>query len=609
VAVFVETIKLDDQVSEPAKKAGGALESAGKAMGGLSKATFDAANAMAVGKASIGEAISGIKNSFSSLAEGDVKGAVAGLTDSIAGMAKMLDLVVPGLGEAAAVVIQIAGGLVGITVGLIKSGADFAIASTQAKTQMLAMFDALGNGKITGEEVDDMLDGLSAKLGQTKDVMVPLVKEFAAMGITSKDALEKMTTAALSAKALVGGADSGAQAFEKLSKKIQLASETGQGLKIPLKGLGSLAEMGLTVDDVAKKMGVSAAELAGQLKAGTANATKFGDALQDALIEKGAGPLEKMGLGLANLKSMFQQYIGDMFEDMSKDIEPFMTEVKSLFSIFDSKSKPSGDALKQGIGAFFKQVFAAATKVVPMVKHFLLDIIIYGLKAYIAIKPIIGAIKEFASSAEGAKTISFVLSSLWEVLKVVGTSILVVVGLMGAMWAAMIAVSVAVWTAVGAFLGFVSEAGGALAGWVSSAATAAYDFIAGLVGGIGKGAGQVVDAVKDLASSATDSFKSALGIHSPSKVMMGLGVSTGAGVAEGIDSTADDVHGASSGLANAAVKGVSDGSDAPTSNSGPKAGANITVQVTIDGAGKSAQEITEAMVASVFERYALAAGV
>ncbi len=567
------------------------------------------ANTLSVVKDAVGSAVAGMKSAFTSLAAGDVKGAVQGVTDSVAGMAKLLDLVVPGLGQAAAVVVEIAGGLVGITVGLIKSGVDFAIASSQAKAQMLSMFDALGEGKITGEQVDDMLDGMSQRLGQTKDAMVPLVQKFVAMGITSQDALDKMTTAALSAKALVGGADSGAQAFEKLSKKIQLASETGQGLKIPIKGLGSLAEMGLTVDDVAKKMGVSASVLAAQLKAGTANASKFGDAMQSALVEKGAGPLETMGLGLANLKSLFQQYIGDLFEDMSEDIKPFLKEIKSLFGIFDSKANPSGKALKDGIGAFFKQVFIALTKVVPMVKHFLLDIVIYGLKAYIAIKPIIAEIKKFAASADGAAMIGTVLSSLWTVLKAVGMVLAVVVVAVLALWAAMIVVSVAVWTAVGAFLGFVTEAGGALADWVAGAATAAYDFVKGLVQGISNGAGAVVGAVKNLADGAKNAFKSALGISSPSKVMMQMGGHVAAGTAEGIDAGKGDVQGAASGMATAAVKGASSGGDGGGGGAkGAGGGTIINVEVTVDGAGKSAQDITETMVSLVFERMALEAG-
>lgn len=628
MAVFTEVIKLDDQVSAPAKAASGAVQGlgtstattqgalakattvaapAGAAMKSLGQSTFDASNAMKVGKETISAAITGIKSAFTSLAQGDVKGAIQGVTDAVAGIAKMLDLVVPGLGQAVSAVIQIAGGLLGVTVGLIKSGADFAIASSQAKTQMLAMFDALGAGVMTGAQVDDMLDGLSAKLGVTKDAMVPLVQKFMAMGITSQDALEKMTTAALSAKALVGGADSGAAAFEALAKKIQLASETGQGLKIPIKGLGSLAEMGLTVDDVAKKMGISAANLAGQLKDGTADAKKFGDALQSALIDKGAGPLQKMGLGLSNLKSLFSQYIGDMFEDLGDSVGPFLLAVKDLFSIFDSKSKPSGEALKAGIGGFFKQVFAAATKVVPMIKHFLLDVIIYGLRAYIAIKPIVAKIREFATSAQGMKIINTALQGLWFVLKVIGVSILVVIGAIGLFVAALVAISVAAYTVVGAIVDFVSTAGGALADWVSGAATAAYDFVAGLVQGISDGAGAVMNAVSGLADKATGAFKSALGIASPSKVMMGLGGNVAEGTAEGIEAGSKDVHGASSGMAAAAVKGATSSGD-ESKGSDAKSGANVIVYVTVEGASKSVLEISQEMWSQIMQRAALESG-
>lgn len=628
MAVFTETIKLDDQVSGPAgtaKSAMGALgtstvaaqgalsqastmtKPAGAAMGALGKSTFDAANAMKVGKETIGAAISGIKNAFASLAAGDVKGAIAGVSDAVAGLAKMLDLIVPGLGEAVSLVVQIVGGFAGITAGLIKDGIDLAISASQAKAQMISMFDALGAGEITGREVDDMLSDMSERLGQTKDSMVPLVQKFAAMGITGKEALERMTTAALSAKALVGGADSGAQAFETLMKKIQAASAAGTGLKIPLKGLGSLADMGLTVNDVAKKMGVSSEKLAADLKAGTVNADKFGDALQTALIEKGAGPLEKMGLSLKNLKGMFQQYIGDMFEDMSDAVDPFMAEVKQLFSIF-SQSKPSGQAMKAGIGGFFREVFKVLTKVVPMVRHFLLDMIILGLKAYIAIKPIIAKLKEFAQSERGAALINKALAGLWFVLKLVGTTILVVVGAIALFVGALIAISVAAYTVVGAIVDFVSEVGSKLYEWVASAPKTASDFIEGLVSGITGGATAVYNAVTGLAGGAIDAAKNALGIASPSKVMMQIGTQTGEGFAGGLGDAANDVHGASSGMATAAVKGASEGGGAAPVAAASGGSTTIQVSVQIDGAGKSALEITEEMVSQVFERMALASG-
>jgi phage-related protein len=622
--VFTETIALKDAVTPTAEKARDALgrfikasdaanaslvasSSAGKigstTMGTLGSKTFDAANAMKVGKETISAALGGIKAAFTSLAAGDVKGAIAGVTDSIASMAKLLDLAVPGLGQAVAAVIQIAGGLVGITAGLIKSGVEFAISSSEAKQQMLGLFQAMGGGIVTGEQTEAMIDGLKDKFGIAKDSMIGWTNALHAMGVTDLATIEKSLLATASAQALV--TKGGAEAFQDLTKKIQTFVQTGQGLKLPLKGLGSLASMGLTVADVASKMGVSAEALAGQLKAGTADAAKFGDAMQTALIEKGKGPLEKFAASSKNISKLLSESFGDMFEDI--DVGPFMAEVKSLFDIF-SQGKESGKTMKAGIGGFFKEVFATLTKVVPMVKHFLLDMVIYGLKAYIAVKPIVQAIKDFATSATGASIISTVLSSVWEVLKVIGVTIAVVVVAVMALWAAMIIVSTAVWTAVGAFLGLVAEAGGALTGWIASAATAAYDFVAGLVGGIAAGASQVIGAVKGLASSATGAFKSALGIASPSKVMAGLGGHTGAGFAEGLEDTGPDVHAAASGVAGAAVEGASSGGGAPAGGAS-LGGANINVTVMIDGAGKSAMEITEEMVASVFERMAIGAGV
>lgn len=622
MAVFTETIKLDDQVTPPAlaalsslqkltqhmlvsqKNAASAGASIAKPFKAAGASTFDAANAIAVGKETITAAIGGIKAAFSSLASGDVKGAIQGVTDTVAGLAKLLDLVVPGLGQAVAAVVQIAGGLVGITAGLIKSGVEFAISSSEAKQAMLGLFDAMGGGIVTGAQTEDMIDRLKAKFGIAKDSLIAWTNSLHAMGITDLAKVEQALLATASAQALV--TKGGAEAFTALTKKLQTFVQTGQGLKLPLKGLGSLADMGLTVDDVAKKMGISAEKLAGQLKAGSADAAKFGDAMQQALIEKGKGPLERFAASSANIKKLLSESFGDLFEDLGDSVTPFLAEVKKLFDIF-SQGEESGKSLKAGIGVVFKQIFATLTQLVPVAKHFLLDVYIYGLKAYLAIKPIVKAIKEFAASAEGAAMIGTVLSSIWTVLQLVGVAVGVVVVVVLALWAAMLAVAVAVWTAVGSFLAFTQEVGGALVGWVASAATAAYDFVAGLVKGIASGASAVSGAVTGLADGATGAFKSALGISSPSKVMMGLGMNTGAGFAEGLEDTGADVHAAASGVAGAAVQGAS--STEGASPAGASAGANITVNVQIDGAGKSAMEITEEMVASVFERMALGAGV
>lgn len=524
--------------------------------------------------------------------------------DATAGTAAMdaeLAALTGGLSE----VIKYATIVIGVFAALTIAGAKLAIEASQAKMQMISMFDALGQGKVKGEEIDDMLDDLRASIGITKDAMVPLVKQFMATGVTGKAELEKLTKAALSAQAIMGD-PSAAQAFTDLSAKIKLAADTGQAMKNPLK---SLKDVGLSVEEVAKAMGnVPAEKLAQQLKAGTVDAKKFGDAISDALIKKGAGPLERMSGGVKNLGALLHEYIGDLFEDLGPSIEPFLSAVKDLFGIFESKTKPSGQALKWGIESFFKEVFAQATKVVPMVKHFLLDIIIYGLKAYIALKPIVAWFQELQKNETVMSALRTAFEGFKGVLVVIGVAIGVVLAVFVALWAAQVAIVLATYWLIGAITDFVGGAGKAMVEWVTSAASAAYNFVAGLVQGISNGTGMVIEAVKNLGGSAIGALKGVLGIASPSKVMMTMGVQTGEGFNQGLEASAPDAETAAGVMAGGAMAGAS--SAAPAAGGTTAAGGGVTVifeagAIAIDGAGKAAQEITEEMAAAAFERMAL----
>ena len=95
--------------------------------------------AMSMGREAVTAAIGGMKKAFTSLASGDVKGTIEGVTQAVAGIAKMLDLVVPGLGQAVSAIVQIAGGLAGVTAGLIKSGVEFALVTNDVTGEMAAM--------------------------------------------------------------------------------------------------------------------------------------------------------------------------------------------------------------------------------------------------------------------------------------------------------------------------------------------------------------------------------------------------------------------------------------------------------------------------------------
>lgn len=597
--IFTEEVKLKDGVSSPAQQAAQKVRT-------LEAALTSTKRAMTLASAQHGEAsrqYQALSTKATKLTNA-LEEQKAAASDSSMALTAGLGELTGGLTIAAGASLAAASAVIGV----VYAGAQLAIQASEAAAQLRSMFNALGAGQITGEEVVGMLDDMSRKIGVAKDKLAPLAKEFLSMGVYSKEALKNMTLAAASAEALGGSSD----AFVSMQRKIQAAAESGGKLKVKL---AELSKMGLTVTDVASQMGISAEALAKKLKSGQINAEQFGKAITDALIKKGAKPLAEQSLKLSNLWDMAKQFGTELFEGLDDSIQPFLVQVKALFGIFDSKTNPSGQALKSAIGGFFKEVFALATKAVPLIRSFFLSMIIYALKAYIAAKPVVRWFKELQSNATVMSIVRSAVKGLVDVLIVLGVIVAAVVGISVAMFVAMSAalgvMTGLVWAAIGAVhsflasvIGFVGKAGSALLGWLGSAATMAGSFIDGLVAGISAGIARVVAAVKNLAMSAKDAFTSALGIHSPSRVMMQLGNYVGAGAAEGIEASAPDVYASSGELARAAHGGM-----AKSAGGGGRGGGNtFHVNVQIDGAGKSAMEITEQMVSLVFERIALSQG-
>lgn len=74
----------------------------------------------------------------------------------------------------------------------------------------------------------------------------------------------------------------------------------------------------------------------------------------------------------------------------------------------------------------------------------------------------------------------------------------------------------------------------ALSGIGSSLQQAGRDLIQGFINGMNSAAGAIVDRARSIAASATNAFKSALGIHSPSRVFHELGEDTAQGYVNGL---------------------------------------------------------------------------
>ncbi len=529
MAVFTEEIVLEDGVTDVAEEAQSAVRSLADAMGGLSGSTSGIADSMGGLASASGTATD---------ATGGLADSMGGATESGAGMQAELAEMTGGLS-----IVAEAAGVAALAIGeIILAGSAMAIKFTETTNKTRAMFDALGHGKISGDQTIKMLDDLGNSTGLTREKLAPLAQSFMAMGITGTDQLKKLTLAAASADATIAGSG---DTFTNTFKKLTAAADLGQPFKVAAKGAGSLLSMGLDIDDMAKRMGMSATQLGAKLKVGLdpATARKFGDAMQDALIKQGAGPLATLGSSFESIKAKFMENVGKMFADAGPAVDEFMAAVKDLFSIFDS-GEASGKAMGASVGGFFKSLFTTAAKVVPYIKHFLLDMIIQGQLVYLRMIPIIKKFQELWKMHDGLGLLKKALITIGVVLAAVAVAVLVLLAPMivgGIIIAAIIVGVIALGVAmqelaakiagglVAAFVAiktWVSSAIGALGEWVSSAADTAKNFIAGLVGGITNGAGAVVGAVKGLAKGAMDSITGALGIKSPSTVMMGFGQHT-----------------------------------------------------------------------------------
>ena len=463
----------------------------------LGDAMQKAQGAMKFGEEVIGGAVAGMRAAISSLASGDVTGAIAGVTDTVSALAKSLDLIAPGLGQVVSAVVSIVGGLAGAFTGAITSLVKFSIASTEAKTASLAQWSAMGAGIITGEEVDSMLDKLRDSTGLTKDALGPLASEFLRMGITGQEALEGLTVAAASAEAVVKG---GGQAFATLFQKVDAAAQTGSKLVLPFGKLQkSLIAAGLNVSDLAKQMGITEAALTSGLKAGTIDARKFGDAMTEAATKKGASPMATLANSAANLGKLLEEYLGDLFEDLGDDVAPFMAAVREAFGVLSSAS-PLGQSLKATIGDAMHSIFATLTKLVPVAREAFWTLVVWALKAYIAIAPIVFRIRDAITSAAGMKVLSNIGTAVLTAFKAVGIALAVVVGVIATIMVVSVAVGVAIWNVIATIVN-AGIAAGAFVGRVIASVVAAVAGVISWVSGINDRIRGALQPIFDVMSS------------------------------------------------------------------------------------------------------------
>jgi hypothetical protein len=387
-------VTLEDHVTAPAGKANTSLEHlstglthAGKSAGEASQGFYKIKDPVEIAHNALEGMSAGLKEFGNALKTGNVGGMVEGVTESLAGMAQTLDLIAPGMGQAAAAIIKVAGGIAGFAAEAIEGAVEMSLEVTAANDKLIATFDALGaEGPKSGEKTLGMLDELSARLPQSRAQLAKWTTQIEAMGVTDLGQIRQQLLATASAQAIMG--DEGSAAYGMLTKKVREAVEAHHGLKLAEKTLTSLYKAGLNVDDVSKKMGISSKQLAAQLKAGTIDAQAFGNALSSTLIEKGKKPLDVMGDELGTLKTKASETFAHFFDDV--DTSPLTEALRNVISLGD-QGEPSGQALKKGFTAGLNAIIKMVGHAITETEIFFLEIEVKGLEAYIALKPLIRA--------------------------------------------------------------------------------------------------------------------------------------------------------------------------------------------------------------------------
>lgn len=233
------------------------------------------------------------------------------------------------------------------------------------------------------------------------------------------------------------------------------------------------------------------------------------------------------------------------------------------------------DILVPAIQAVLNVVTTVVQAIVPIVQG-ALNIVVGIIKTVTAI------IKgDWSAAWEGIKQI---LSGAWEVIKgvvvgainIVSSIITNAVNLIRSIWDAAWngigrivstiwegiknGVAAGINTVVGFFRSMGSDIIGVVRGIPGQMISIGRDIVGGIASGIRNAAGAVMDAARSVVNALPDFVKSALGIHSPSRVMRDqVGVWIPAGIAAGIDKTSDMAVDAVRSMTDAAVEAAQDG--------------------------------------------------
>ncbi len=458
-----------------------------------------------------------------------------------------------GAASAAAAIIV---ALTAIVVAAAVAITSFALASADAARSARLLSNAAAGGVMAGAELEMVIDQIAAKtpLARARIAEMGRALEIAHLsGRRMQLALEAMAVA----EAAIGSS---------AASKIEAIATASQKARRFLLTKADLEGTGVGFDEVAKalaeSMGVSLARAQEMIRKGQVTVDQGLDALNKAVQKKFGKTVEGQMAALTTIIAKFKENLAGLFKNV--DIEAFLKGLKEVADLF-SQNTYTGVVMRKVITEVFNGIFAALSKLMPYFKAFVQGVVIGSLLIYLYFLKIKKAISD-AFGGSSKSSIDWLQVALYAGIGAVGFLVggLIALGIvLGVLTVAFVSaallfalpflIPIAI---IGLFVYAiyrVIQAFGAVKAYLSSInlAQEGANIISGLIDGVLSMAGALLGVITGLAEQIKGALRSALDMHSPSRVMKKYGGYTVEGYTEGVEAKSGEAADAIGEIGNA----------------------------------------------------------
>ena len=336
-----------------------------------------------------------------------------------------------------------------------------------------------------------------------------------------------------------GSAAIGRSQVAGYAEQLYRAGLRGQTLEDALRGVSTVAA-------------VQGEEMANRFRGMAIAAARTGRSVSDltARVERRLGPIaSRMALGWGRQMERLRESWNALFDDLQ--IEGLLAGLNSIVSMF-SQASFEGRALRQIFTSVFQPFIDGSTRSGPLFKRFLQGVIIAALELAIVFVRVKNWIRDTFSGSSLAQLTQFTSATDLGRYAVYGFAIA-----LGACVVAFAALATMSAVAVAALVAPIALIGGLIHTLIETDWTSiGRSLIDGLISGLTGGAHRVVSAVRSLGASMTSALRTALDIHSPSRVFADLGRQIPRGLAVGVEAEAGTAQGAVSDVVSVPAGGA-----------------------------------------------------